>query len=249
MKRAEDGRRRPDLPWLSWGTAMLAAFGLKRYYSRASAEDLAWILAPTARAVGWLRGETLAPSGAGWLAPDGGYHIAPSCAGVSFLILAWAVAVLGFSHRLRSPGRRIAWWLGSLFGAYALTILVNTLRIVAAVELYRLGSIAGLTAEQAHRALGIVVYLGALWGLFEMLDRWTGPQRTGPGSAVSALGAVFLVPGLYLAMTLGVPLLNGNFRQAGDRYLEHAAVVSLAALATAAAAGGWALWRRRERKV
>lgn len=243
MERAGGGRRWLEWPWLAWGSAMLAAFGLKRFYSRASVEDLAWILAPTARLVGWLRGETLAPSGAGWMAPDGGYFIAPACAGVSFLILAWTVAVLGFSHRLGSPARRLAWWIGSLFGAYTLTILVNTLRIVAAVELYRLGSVAGLTAEQAHRALGVALYLGALWGVYGALDRWTGRERSGAGAA---LAAVFLVPGLYIGMTVGVPLLNGHFRQAGERYAEHAAVVSLAALATAGAA---ALWRSRERKV
>ncbi|HEX2644466.1 MAG TPA: exosortase K [Thermoanaerobaculia bacterium] len=249
MKRAEGGWSRTDLPWLAWGAALLVAFGLKRFYSRASAEDLAWILAPTARAVGWLRGETLASSGAGWMAPDGSYFIAPACAGVSFLILAWTVAVLGFSHRLRSPAGRLGWWIGSLFGAYALTILVNTLRIVAAVELYRLGSVAGLTAEQAHRALGIGLYLGALWTVYGALDRWTGRRRAGAASVASggsALAAILLVPGLYLGMTLGVPLLNGHFRQSGERYVEHAAVVSLAAVATAGAA---ALWHARERKL
>src|SRR5215212_6905700 len=88
------------LPWVSWGAAMLAAYGLKLSYSRAAAEDLAWILGPTARAVGWLRGETLTLSPgagcAGWIPPDGSYVIAPACAGVNFMILVLTVAVLGF---------------------------------------------------------------------------------------------------------------------------------------------------------
>src|SRR6185503_7206097 len=91
-----DAPREPAMkrPWLSWGAAVAAAYGLKLFYSRASAEDLAWILVPTARAVGWLRGEglTLSP-GAGWVAPDGSYYIAPACAGVNFLILVLTVAV------------------------------------------------------------------------------------------------------------------------------------------------------------
>ena len=59
MSRRGDGRpaRWGRLPWLSWGTALLAAYGLKLAYSRATVADLAWILVPTARAVGWLRGE------------------------------------------------------------------------------------------------------------------------------------------------------------------------------------------------
>jgi exosortase K len=218
-------------PWLSWGTAIAAAYGLKRLYSRASAEDLAWILVPTARAVGWLRGEglTLSP-GAGWIAPDGSYYIAPACAGVNFMILALTVSVLGFSHRLRSPRARLGWWLGSLAGAYALTLAVNTLRIVAAVELYRLGPVAGLNPEQAHRLLGILFYLGALWGLYAALDRLTG-GRSGGG---------LLVAGAYLGMTLLVPLLTGH---PGARYAEHAMMVSV--ILVLCLAGRWAVLRRR----
>jgi exosortase K len=208
-------------PWLSWGTALLAAYGLKLWYSRASAEDLSWVLVPA----GWLRGETLTLNPeAGWTSPDGSYVIAPACAGVNFLIVAFTVAVLGFSHRLRSPGKRLGWWLGSLLGAYVLTLAVNTLRIVAAVELYRVGSIAGLTSEQAHRLLGTVLYLGALWTVFAALDGLTSGRPAG------LLVPALLIPGAYLGMTLGVPLLNGNFRQYGARYAEHAMMVSLVAL-------------------
>jgi exosortase K len=216
---------RRDWPWISWTAAILAAYTLKRFYSQASAGDLAWILVPTARAVGWLRGETLVPGPAGWAAPDGSYVIAPACAGVNFLIVALAVSVLGFAHRLGSPGRRLAWWLGSLCGAWALTVTVNTARIVAAVELYRLGPVAGLTPEAAHRLLGIVVYLGALWALFRGLDRFTARRKGGHSGLASAL----LVAGLYLGMTVMTPLLNGAFRQPG--FAGHAMMVSLMTIA------------------
>ena len=224
-----DGRRLEDLPWISWGSAGLAAYGLKLHYSRASVEDLAWILAPTAQALGWLRGESLELSPAGWMAPDGSYFIAPSCAGVNFMILVLTVSVLGFTHRMRSPGSRLAWWLAALSGAYLLTIGVNTARILAAVELYRAGSVFGLTPEQAHRLLGTVLYLGALWGVFVLLDRLT--RR---GHAPATLAAALLVPGAYLGMTLLVPLLNGSFRQPGGQFVEHVMMVSgvtMAALA------------------
>jgi exosortase K len=201
---------------------MLAAYGLKLAYSRASVEDLGWILMPTARAVGWLRSETLTLSpGAGWVAPGGVYVIAPACAGVNFMILALTVSVLGFSHRLRSRGERLTWWLASLAGAYVLTIAVNTLRIVAAVELYRLGPVAGLDPGQMHRLLGTVLYLGALWSLFGVLDRLTARHSAGNGSR---LAAGLLVAGLYLGMTVVAPLLNGH---PGARYAEHAMMVSL----------------------
>jgi exosortase K len=206
---------------------MLAAYSLKLSYSRAAAEDLAWILGPTARAVGWLRGETLTLSPgagcAGWIPPDGSYVIAPACAGVNFMILVLTVAVLGFAHRLRSSRQRLSWWIGSLFGAYILTIAVNTLRILAAVELYRVGPVTWLTREQEHRLLGTVLYLGALWGVFAVLDRFTAQ-----GGARSRLAAALLVPGAYLGMTVVVPLVNGH---SGGQYAEHVMMVSLATLA------------------
>jgi len=236
MNETGRGGLPPGLPWLSWGMAMLAAFGLKLGYSRASAEDLGWILVPTARAVGGLRGETLTLiSGAGWTAPDGSYTIAPACAGVNFLILVLVVSVLGFAHRLSSPGQRLAWWLAALTWAYLLTIAVNTLRILAAVELYRLGSEAWLAGEQAHRLLGTVLYLGALWGVFGALDRLTA-QRPEPYEGVrSRLVAAVLVPGAYLGMTVVAPLLNGALRHSDGRYFEHAMMVTLATLVPAGA--------------
>lgn len=233
MRRLGDGQRLRGLPWVSWGTAVLAAYALKLHYSRASAEDLAWILAPTARAVGWLRGETLTLSpGAGWVAPDGSYVIAPACAGVNFMILVLTVSVLGFAHRLRSPESQLSWWLASLCGAYVLTIAVNTLRILAAVELYRLDLPVWLTPEQGHRLLGTALYLGALWGVFGVLDGLTARERAG---ARSWLLPAVLVPGLYLGMTVLVPLLNGAWREPGGRYVEHAMMVSMTTLAPVSA--------------
>jgi exosortase K len=217
----DDSRSWAALPWLSWGAALAAAYALKLAYSRASAADLAWILAPTARAVGGLRGETLSFSpAAGWVGPGGSYVIAPACAGVNFMILVLTVAVLGFSHRLRTPAARLAWWWASLGGAYVATLAVNTLRIVAAVELYRLGPFAGLDPGQAHRLLGIVLYLGALWGLYAVLDR--AFSKRGSGLAVG-----LLVVGAYLGMTVVAPLLNGH---PGTRFAEHAMMVSMIAM-------------------
>jgi exosortase K len=217
------------LPWLSWGTAVLAAYGLKLAYSRATLPDLAWILLPTARAVGWLRGETLVLlPGFGWGPADGSYFIAPACAGVNFLILVLTVSVLGFAHRLRTPRQRLAWWLGSAAGAYLATVAVNALRIVAAVELYRQGTVLGLAPEQLHRLLGVLLYLGALAGIYGVLDRLTA------GEGFPLAGAL-LVTGVYLGMTLIVPLLTGH---PGERYAEHAMmllvmVIVLAALGAA----------------
>jgi exosortase K len=227
MSLRGDGRpvRIAGLPWLSWGTALLAAYALKLAYSRTTVADLAWILTPTARAVGWLRGETLVLlPGFGWGPADGSYFIAPACAGVNFLILVLTVSVLGFAHRLRSPRQRLAWWLGAAAGAYLATVAVNALRIVAAVELYRQGPLLGLSPEQLHRLLGILLYLGVLAGIYGLLDRLTA------GEGFPLAGGL-LVIGVYLGMTLIVPLLTGH---PGERYAEHAMMVVIMVMILAA---------------
>jgi len=231
-----NARRRP---WVSWASCVAAAYGLKLGYSRAGVPDLGWILAPTAKLVGALRGERLAAGAAGWAPPDGSYVIAPACAGVNFLILAFVVSVLGFSHRFRTSRGRFLFWLGALGGAWTMTLGVNTVRILAAIELYRRGSILGLDPEQLHRLLGVVVYLGALWGVFAALDRLTRVQTTGGRGPAAAL---LLVPGAYLGMTLGVPILTGAFRAGGPRFAEHAIMVlgaTLAALGVALVGWRW----------
>ena len=64
----------------------------------------------------------------------------------------------------------------------------------------------GSTPEQVHRLLGTVLYLGALWGLFAVLDRLTSRRHE---DTRSTLAAGVLVAGAYLGMTVVVPLLNG----------------------------------------
>ncbi len=234
--KGESARR---LPWISWASCIAAAYALKLGYSRAGVEDLDWILAPTAKLVGALRGERLAASAAGWAPPDGSYVIAPACAGVNFLILAFVVSVLGFSYRFRSSRGRFLFWLVALGGAWTITLVVNTVRILAAVELYRREPPFGWTPEQLHRLVGVVVYLGALWGLFAALDRLTRIEK---GDRRAPAAALLLVPGAYLGMTLGVPILTGAFRAGGPRFAEHAIMVlgaTLAALGVALVGWRW----------
>jgi exosortase K len=209
----------------------LAALTLKLHYSGATVDDLAWILRPTAAAVGWLVGQPLwRDPDLGWVAADGDFVIAPACAGVNFLILVFALPAAGFAHRFRSSHGRWAWVAGVACAAYALTIVVNALRIALAVGLYRTEVHAGwLTAERIHRMAGTVVYLVGLWAAWLGFDRLSA--RLGRAAAGEWSGMI-LVPAAYLSVTVALPLANGAWRQLGTRYLEHAATVSMLTLAT-----------------
>ena len=92
--------------------------------------------------------------------------------------------------------------------AYAATIITNTVRICVALRLQELrGEITWLSPNQLHRAEGIIVYFGFLWLLYVMTDR------------ASKLRIVFPLS-VYYATTLGLPILNGAYRQ-GLEFWEH----------------------------
>ncbi len=83
-------------------------FGMKYYYSQADAENLRWILGPTARWVEALSGIPFvyAP-GMGYANHSLRFLIAPSCSGVQFLIITAAMLIFSFVHAaadFRFPG-------------------------------------------------------------------------------------------------------------------------------------------------
>ena len=73
-----------------WVVVLLCALTLKLYYSAASANQLRWILAPTTLFVELVSGVSFEfESHAGYISEDRSFLIAPSCAGVNFLITAF----------------------------------------------------------------------------------------------------------------------------------------------------------------
>lgn len=140
-------------------------FGMKYLYSKASCDDLRWILGPTAR---WVEVLTDIPfcyePGMGYANHSLRFLIAPSCSGVQFLIITAAMLIFSFSHRvggqpveafseqmcadfsaqssIQKTRPRIpqivlkpGWIVLSLLLSYVFTVFVNGLRIVVAIYL------------------------------------------------------------------------------------------------------------------
>lgn len=152
--------------------AAAAAWGLKRHYADASVEDLQWILQPTAQLVGVLTGTAfVAVPGEGYVSYARLFAIEKSCAGVNFLIAAFALVVLARLPRVDS-------WLGgmtsiaaSLTIGYGAAIVVNTVRITIALWLASRPAALPISAAQLHRLEGVVVYFVALLMLYELVER------------------------------------------------------------------------------
>ena len=198
--------------------AVLIAWGLKRHYADARADDLAWILSPTARVVGVMAGTTFAPEpGEGYLSRDRMFVIEKACAGINFMIAAFAMLMVALRHRIRSPLSGACVLVVSLVASYSTAVLVNAGRIGLAMWLATHPvAVARLSAAEMHRLEGVVVYFGGLVLLYEVVQRLEG--RT--------LWVGWRLPlAVYYTVALAVPLANGASRSGG--FLAHALVVLL----------------------
>ena len=198
-----------------WGAQLavvaLCALALKYHYSIATPDQLRWILAPTTLLVEVFSGKSFQfESYTGYMSSDHTFVIAAPCAGVNFLITAFLMLTLRRLWRDRfQPGQWHFIPLAALI-AFGTTLIANTTRIWLALSDLE---ISWLSANQQHRLEGIVVYFGFLLLLFLVTDRLR-PSR-------------LLIPlGIYYAVTLAVPLLNGSYKQ-GDAFWEHFAFVLL----------------------
>jgi exosortase K len=211
------------------------AYGLKAFSSGAGAGDLGWVLAPTCWLAAHLGGIDLVPeSGAGYISHGRHLVVGPACAGLNFLVIAFAALFFSLAHHQRGARRRAGWLLASLALAYVATVLTNTVRVVLAARLYELDLYGSLvTPARLHRLMGTVLYVASLLGLYTVAERLVdggAPAQRSPWRRLVPLG-------FYLAVALVVPLRRAPFGGVDRRLLEHAAVV-LAGLVVVVLVGG-----------
>ena len=211
-------------PKVTWSAQLLlvvlCALALKLFYSTATADDLLWILAPTTALVELLSGQRFEfESYAGYMSSDHRFVIAVPCAGVNFLVMAFVM--IGVRRLWRERFRPQIWYFIPVVAAiaYVATVVANATRICLALELRaRSVEVDWLTGNQLHRVEGIVVYFAFLLLLFVLVERFDARKSTG-------LAKTLVFPVLvYYAITLGVPLANGAYRQ-GTAFWEHSVFV------------------------
>jgi exosortase K len=212
------------------------ALSMKFYYSAASVNQLRWILAPTTMLVEFVTGRHFAfESHAGYMSSDHTFLIAASCSGVNFLITAFLMLTIRQLWRQGSKHHQEALWRQWIFlpiaavVAFATTVVANTVRISIALQMQQTSlKVRWLDAEHLHRLEGIFVYFGFLLLLFVFWER----TRSTSGREVKPLGLLrvcFYPLVIYYAMTLGLPLANGAYRQSS--FWEHSLFVLLAPVA------------------
>jgi len=170
---------------LCWfAVVLLAVWGMKRYYSDAGADDLWWILGPTAHLAGGTGVSFVAEAGAGYLSRERMFLIEKSCAGLNFMIAAFAMLMFTFRRRVTSFASGAIVLAGGLLTAYAATVIVNATRIAIAMWLAANKlAISRLTPAQSHRLEGIIVYFAGLVLLHEVVLRVENRTRFSGGAA------------------------------------------------------------------
>ncbi len=221
-----------------YGLALLIAIGLKYHYSRASSDELDWILRPTAGLIEQMSGINFEKEeGSGYINVEQGIIIAPSCAGVNFLIMAFCMAVFSSIHYFDHPKVKLLWLCGSIVSAYLLTLAVNALRIIVAIQLYQANIYFGwFTEGQLHRIEGTVMYFFFLWTFYVILQKtlhsaYGGKRKNFSGKdSENSKSLNFIYAGLiplfwYSLLILGVPILNAAYRENVSRFIEHCGFV------------------------
>lgn len=210
---------------------LVAAYLLKDYYSSATSEDLSWIIGPTALVVELFTSLSFSPEPSyGWVDVAHNVVIAPVCAGVNFLIIAFCMSSFQILRKKHSP---IALTTGIIFAgiaSYPLTILANAVRIVLAVTLFRLDVYnQWLTPEMVHRVAGIVVYYLLLCIYSRGIDFCFSGKNNYRLMREHLIRkqALLLVPLFwYLLLSVGVPFANNALRTDPELFLRHAATVA-----------------------
>ena len=171
-------------------TTLLIAWGLKRHFAAARADDLWWILSPVARLVGLMTRTRFAfQPGEGYFSRDRLFLIEKSCAGINFMIAAFGMLMLALLHRVESRFSAARILSVSLLASYSAAVLVNAVRIAMAMWLAaHPAALSAFSAADIHRVEGITVYFGGLVLLYEVAQRIDAAILAGPEVSAGAHG-------------------------------------------------------------
>lgn len=155
--------RRLSLPDVLIFIATLSlAVWLKLVLIGSGPADLAWLLSPTMHLVRAFTGLQFHFDAArGYINSDALVIVGTSCAGVNYLVIALCMTVFSFVPRF---GRnKLPAFAGLLLAAYAVTVMVNSFRIIGGIALLRAaGKFNFIMSGAVHEAEGIFVYFSFL---------------------------------------------------------------------------------------
>lgn len=237
-------------------TVAASAYRVKTLYSLGSSESLRWILEPTAKMVEFVSGiPFIHEAGTGWINQQYQVAIAPSCAGVNFLLLLFCMSSFQIIFTVSSAWRTACMLAPAAFFAYVMTLMVNSLRIWLSIGLYRLDIYgAWLTPELVHRIAGVCIYYFFLYLYYLLVSFFLKvvASEEAPGAATSSRGkpeqrgAVLLPLFWYLLFTIGIPYFHNGYGTSSERFVLHAlSVTGISVICTVVFLFFGNIWRKQ----
>ena len=214
---------------------------MKLFYSRSGSEQLVWIIGPIAILLEIFTDFSFVrEAGFGWVDFDHNIVIAPACAGVNFLIMAFCMSSFLMLGRGKSRCRMLTTIVLAGLASYVATVIACSARILVSVYIYRLDIYSGwLTPDTVHRVVGVCSYYLFLSFYFRLVyhfaSRKNQARRGIDGGGISMRKRlVFLIPLFwYLTFSLGLPFMNGAYRADQGLFIWHAlGVASVSVLLT-----------------
>lgn len=210
---------------IAGAAALSLAFGVKAFYSHAGADELLWVLAPSAwlaRVVGGV--DLVYEHGAGFISHAHRLVVGPACAGVNFLVICFLCLYFSFAQCLTNLTR---WLVYSLLISFGGTVVANGLRIFVSAHLWNADIYGGwITPELVHRLAGVTIYYASLLTLYGVVGSCVGTR------APRAAPLLW-----YLGISLGIPLAGRLVAVGTPGLAGHAAwVIGVALMLTLAAA-------------
>lgn len=220
--------------WFFYLSGVTIMLGLKLFYRNAGADELKWILAPTAGWVSILSGiDFQYEPQLGYVSHSFQFIIAPSCCGVRFLLICIAVLLFSYVHRMRTKKSAFGWAAASVAVSWLYTIFINGLRIVLSIYLplflKKMRAFDGwISPERLHTMIGTAVYFTGLLALYRAAG-YASLKIAGIYSAVSPPTGIqtYLSPVLwYFGIVLEIPFLNRAVRRDWGNFGEYALLVT-----------------------
>lgn len=212
----------------------IIAFGMKHHYSESDVDNLRWILVPIAHLVTYLTEISFEYElHTGFISQSHRVIIAPSCAGINFLVICFSALFFTLVSRFKKSTSKCIWLVGSLYAAYVITLCANTLRIVVSIRLYGAHIYNGwITPERIHRLEGTLIYVCFLVIAYLAAEkitkypRFSGIEVQKDTSLINEqprpVILILFVPFVwYLLIAVFIPLLNIAGHQKGSPFIEH----------------------------
>lgn len=211
---------------------LTAAYLLKAYYSQATSESLSWIIGPTAVLAEMFSSLSFVHEpGYGWVDVQKNVVIAPVCAGVNFLIIAFCMSSFQILWKTRSPRGLVSGVIIGSTASYLLTVIANAARIILSVLMFRLDFYTEwITPEMVHRITGIIVYYLLLCfysGAVSYYFRTVDSSRPGLVGRVNRQAMLLAPLFWYVLFSVGIPLANHSLRNNPELFITHGMTVGL----------------------